>query len=134
MWTKRVIQTRSKSICFDPFSQTEMDSGGTHCYSNNLGSSETVRLAPSFRPRNNSLFLPQMFQAVQFPYFRQLLCSYNARNSLFPAAPRIGESITPTTFSPRSWAQSLIFSITLICFSGSRTIPPLPTSPLPTSN
>src|SRR6185437_6351285 len=57
-----------------------------------------------------------------------------SRYSTLPAGPVIGDSTTPTTSQPRARAAATHLSTAAWRFSGSRTTPPLPTSPLPTSN
>ena len=51
-----------------------------------------------------------------------------------PAGPVMGDSTTPTTSQPSARAAAMHLSTAAWRFSGSRTTPPLPTSPLPTSN
>ena len=51
-----------------------------------------------------------------------------------PAGPVIGERITPDGVRPADTAAASTFSIAASCSFGSRTTPPLPTWPLPTSN
>src|SRR6185437_3099497 len=57
------------------------------------------------------------------------------RNSTLPLGPWIGLSVTPCTCQPGCAAShATIRSQTSRCSAGSRTTPPLPTRPLPTSN
>lgn len=131
-WKKKDIRMILRSICSDR--PTYTGNAGTHCCSNSLGSRETPRSVPSSRPRNNSPFLRQISRTLPLLLLFQLPCSYKTRNSLFPAAPRIGDSTTPAIRKPMRAAAALTCSITFRCFSRSRTTPPFPTSPFPTSN
>src|SRR5215472_297134 len=57
-----------------------------------------------------------------------------SRNSRFPSAPRIGESITSTSLPPSATTAFLTRSTAPCCAPVSRTIPPLLTCSRPTSN
>src|SRR5262249_55603947 len=56
------------------------------------------------------------------------------RYSRFPAGPRMGDSMGMSGARPSSAAKATIFSTAARRFASSRTTPPFPTSPLPTSN
>lgn len=56
------------------------------------------------------------------------------RNSVFPSAPFIGDSIHPFLQNPNSSTPSIILSRTSWCTRGSLTIPPPPTWDLWASN
>ena len=53
---------------------------------------------------------------------------------MFPSAPVIGDSMVPSIFNPSVDANSFTLLTAFILFPSSLTIPPLPTSPRPTSN
>src|SRR6185437_5668848 len=57
-----------------------------------------------------------------------------SRTSRFPSPPRMGESITSSLRPPSDSTAERIFSTAVFLAVSSRTMPPLPTSSLPTSN
>ena len=54
--------------------------------------------------------------------------------STFPFCPRIGDSMIPLMQSPSASSSPFTRSTAACLFTASFTMPPLPTSPLPTSN
>src|SRR5437016_4772164 len=56
------------------------------------------------------------------------------RNSRFPFGPLSGDAVTPRTCQPRITEKRASREMTAWCCPGSRTTPPLPTAPRPTSN
>src|SRR5262249_23706140 len=56
------------------------------------------------------------------------------KNSRFPSMPKIGDSMTSTSRPPSPVTATATFATALFWTSGSRTIPPLPTSSRPASN
>src|SRR4026207_1338493 len=73
---------------------------------------------------------------ARFPCVRDYTDRFrmHAKNSWFPSAPLIAEATIPVTTWPESVTNPAIFSCALRCRSGSRTIPPLPTSARCSSN
>ena len=84
-----------------------------------------------------SLFQPKSWVARLFQHIGGACAetfSRQMRNSRLPFGPRIGDSVTPRTSSFKLSARACTPSTTSRCFAGSRTTPPFPTSPRPTSN
>ena len=75
---------------------------------------------------------PPLMPREAHPY--SLSCSNSRKNSRFPSLPVIGDSHSARKTKPILFPNSAIFLIDSRCSSSSRTIPPLPTLPRPTSN
>lgn len=90
-----------KRFCFE----IHTDNSGIRCRSNIRVLVKSAQSKPLSRFQNNSQFLQQFFVVSQFSSDRP----YNAKNSLFPSAPKTGESVNPKFTKLISSAKSLTF-------------------------
>src|SRR5581483_872950 len=84
------------------------------------------------------LFSNRVYQVAhsRFPGVRDYTDRFrmHAKNSWFPSAPLMADGNMSVTTRPESATNATIFSCALRCRSGSRTMPPLPTSVRCSSN